>query len=321
MVLPLGICTRNEVVENPFWLSLTESAFNGEHVISANLDSMLFSISGAINQTADVGLEYEPLIQSSEQSMLISRNKIRTNPAEVRRNFTPLEKRQGISVLLNGTFSTAFPEGPPEDRSIEKGWPKPHLNKGIAPSSVLIVADVDMLSDDNYVEHKTYLGEAVSEPFNDNLNFILNACEILTGNEELVNIRSRGKFDRPFDKVVKLEKAAQIKWMAQEQELLEKIEETSAKLEKLEKQKGTSQEFVISDAQEAEIQRFKAEKKAINKKLKEVRRNLSADIDKLGLKVKFINIFLMPILVSIIGIVYAVQKRNKAVAHKNKEPI
>ena len=322
-----GFATRyvsgrdNQVVENPFWLSLGEDAFNPDNVISANLDSMLFSITGVVQKTEEMGLAYEPLIQSSTQSMLISRNKIRRNPADMRRDFVASEKRYDMAVMLSGEFSTAFPDGPPEKKSIEKGWQKKHLNKSQKPSSVLIISDVDMISDDNYVQHKTYLGQAVSEPFNDNLNFILNACEILTGNEELVNIRSRGKFERPFNKVLALEKAAQIKWMAQEQELEKKIEETSMKLEKLQKQKNAAQEFFVSEAQEAEINKFRSQKHEINTKLKEVRRNLRADIDRLGRKVKFINIFLMPILVSIIGILYATYKRNRAVAHKNKEPI
>ena len=324
-LVDFGFATRyvdrnNQVVENPLWLSLGEEAFNPKNVISANLDSMLFSISGAIFKIKDLGLTYEPLIQSSAQSQLFNRNKIRNLP-EIRKEFTPSEKRMDMAVLLGGNFKTAFPEGLPADDSIEKHWTKPHVNQSVVPSSVLVVADVDMISDGNYVEHKTYLGQSVSEPFNDNLNFILNACEVLTGNEELVNIRSRGKFERPFHKVMALEKAAKKKWLSQEQALVKKIEETSGKLKKLEQQKDASQQFVISSAQEAEIEKFKSEKAAINKKLKKVRRNLSAEIDRLGLKVKFINIFLMPILVSIIGIAYAAYKRNKAVSHKNQQPV
>ena len=311
----------NQTVENPFWLSLEHSAFNPENMISANLESMLLSISGVVKKKRDVGLRYEPLIQSSPQSQLISRNSVRSGPTEVRRNFKASEEKMDIAVLLSGVFESAFPDGPPAHQTAEAGWQKPHLVKGNAESSVLIISDVDMISDMNYIEHKNYLGRTISEPFNDNLNFVLNACEIMTGNAELINIRSRGKFDRPFAKVVEMEKAAQVKWMTQEQELVQKIEETTAKLARLEEMKDASQKFVVSEEQEAEIQKFKNEKQAINKKLKEVRRNLRADIDRLGIKVKFLNIFLMPLIISILGIVYAVYKRNRAAAHKDKEPV
>ncbi|MBU4055138.1 MAG: GldG family protein [Proteobacteria bacterium] len=325
-LVDFGYATRymdrsNQVVENPFWLSLESSAFNPGNVISANLETMLFSISGVIQKEKDTGLQYEPLIQSSLQSQAINRNSVRFGPADVRRNFKASEKKQDLAVLLSGVFESAFPKGPPANPSVAKGWGKPHLAKGIKPSSVLIVADADMISDINYVEHKVYLGQSVSEPYNDNLNFILNTCEILTGNEELVNIRSRGKFERPFVKVVDLEKKAQVRWLAQEQGLMKKMEESTAKLEKLEKLKDASQKFIVSPDQEKELQNFKKEKLAIHKKLKEVRRNLRADIDRLGMKVKLANIFMMPLLISILGIGYAVYKRNRAAAHKNKEPV
>ncbi|MBU4315740.1 MAG: GldG family protein [Proteobacteria bacterium] len=325
-LVDFGYATRymdrsNQVVENPFWLSLEPSSFNPGNVISANLETMLFSISGVIQKEKDTGLQYEPLIQSSLQSQTINRNSVRFGPADVRRNFKASEKKQDMAVLLSGVFESAFPKGPPANPSVTKGWGKPHLAKGIKPSSVLIVADADMISDINYVEHKVYLGQTVSEPYNDNLNFILNTCEILTGNEELVNIRSRGKFERPFVKVVDLEKKAQVRWLAQEQGLMKKMEESTAKLEKLEKLKDASQKFIVSPDQEKELQNFKKEKLAINKKLKEVRRNLRADIDRLGMKVKLANIFMMPLLISILGIAYAVYKRNRAAAHKNKEPV
>jgi ABC-type uncharacterized transport system involved in gliding motility auxiliary subunit len=318
---PTRYMRNNQVEENPFWLSLESSAFNADNVISANLETMLFSISGVIEKTRDTGLKYEPLIQSSPQSQTINRNSVRYGPSDVRRNFKASEKRQDMAVLLSGVFPSAFPDGPPPNPRVEKGWKKRHLSRGIKPSSVLILADVDMISDINYVEHKMSLGQVISEPYNDNLNFILNACEILTGNKELVNIRSRGKFERPFARVMDLEKKAQLKWLSQEQELIKKMEDSSAKLEMLEKMKDASQKFIVTPEQEKEIERFKKEKQAINKNLKEVRRNLRADIDRLGMKVKVINIFMMPLLVSLAGIAYALFKRNRAAAYKNKEPV
>ena len=62
----------------------------------------------------------------------------------------------------------------------------------------------------------------------------------------------------------------------------------------LEQQKDASQRAILSEAQEQEIARFQDEKLKINKELKIVRRNLRADIERLGTTVKFINIFLVP---------------------------
>ncbi len=49
----------------------------------------------------------------------------------------------------------------------------------------------------------------------------------------------------------------------------------------------------------------------IRKELKKVRRNLRAEIESLGASMKLINIFLMPLLVCLFGVVYAIYQRRK----------
>ena len=240
---------------------------------------------------------------------------IRQKLEKLRQGFKASGVRYDIAASLSGVFESAFPDGPPASVTDKT---KEHLAKGIQDTTIIVVSDVDMLHDNNYVDHQRFMGYEVSQVYNDNLNFLLNACELLTGNQELINIRSRGKFERPFTRVLDLEKKAQARWMQQEQELVKKVEETNEKLKTLEEQKDASQKFVVSEEQEQEIQKFREEKHKINKKLKEVRRNLRSDIEQLGRYIKFINIFLMPIIVSILGIIYAVAKRNKAARTRNK---
>ena len=149
--------------------------------------------------------------------------------------------------------------------------------------------------------------------FNDNLNFLSNACEILTGSDDLIGLRSRGKFERPFTAVLELQRRAQERWLAKEKELVKRAESTNRKLRELEQQKDASQRLIISPEQEAEIARFKEEKRKIRRELKQVRKNLRADIEALGTTLKGINIFLMAFCVSIAGIAFAIyrQKRMK----------
>ena len=105
---------------------------------------------------------------------------------------------------------------------------------------------------------------------------------------------------------------AQDRWLDQEQALVRKVEETNEKLRMLEQQKDASQRAILSEEQEKEIARFQEEKLKINKELKIVRRNLRADIEQLGSTIKFINIFLVPILIGIGGIIFAFSRRRKA---------
>lgn len=308
----------NQIIENPVWLSVHGDGFNADNPTTAQLETMLMAITGTIERKKDGDIAYTSLIRSSPQSQLINRFKVRQRPEKIRRGFEPSNIRYDIAVSLTGLFDTAFPDGPPEQPIDDTagGGKAPgttQLTHGLKPANIIVVADVDVIHDSNYVERQNFLGYEVYQVYNDNLNFLLNACELMTGNEELINIRSRGKFERPFTRVLELEKQAQERWRVQEQELIRKFEETNEKLKALENQKDASQKFVFNAEQEEEIRKFRDEKQRINRKLKEVRRNLRSDIEKLGFIVKFINIFLMPILVGITGIIYAVIKRNKAV--------
>jgi ABC-type uncharacterized transport system involved in gliding motility auxiliary subunit len=314
----------NRPEDNPLWLSLGPESFNPNDIITTNLETMLLPVAGAIKKIPESGFEYEPLLQSSVNSALTDSFKARYSTDEIRRDFTPSNEKYDLAVKIRGVFKTAFPEGKPtDDEENPQGHDDEPLDKmtavkekslinGNAKSAIIIVADADMLFDGYYVHKQNFLGFDISRIFNDNLNFLLNAGEMLVGGEELISIRSRGKFERPFTRVQALEEKAQAKWLIREQELIRKVEATNQRLRQLEQQKDSSQKFIISQSQETEIKEFQQEKQRINKELKDVRRKLRVNIESLGNRVKFINIFLMPLLISIIGIIYGLYKRRKA---------
>lgn len=304
---------NNQVEENPLWLSARKDAFNNEDIITSRLNSMLLPLAGAIRKLPDAKVEYVSLIQSGTNSAMADSFKARLNAQMLRQDFTASNEKYDLAVRLKGKFKTAFPEGKPKDDK-DKSAPaaSEHIAEGKKNAMIVVVADSDLLQDDYYVSKQNFLGLDFSKIFNDNLNFVLNATEVLTGSEDLIGIRSRGKFERPFVKVQELEKAAQAKWLSREQELVRKVEETNRTLKEFEQKKDLSQKFIISKEQEEEIRRFQEEKQRISKELKQVRRNLRSDIESLGAKLKFINIFLMPLLVSIAGIFYAIHKRKKS---------
>ncbi len=332
VVLDLDYATKlrnrnNQVEENPLWLSVPAAGFNKDDVTTAKLESLLMPVAGAIEKREESTYDYEPLIQSSANSSLTESFRARFPSGDaLRRDFSATADTYDLAARVRGTFQTAFPDGKPEAEP-EPGQPpadeEPEeeeeeeaeasfLKEGTDSATVVLVADADLLFDGYYVSRQNFLGFDIARIFNDNLNFLLNTIEILTGSDALITIRSRGKFERPFTKVEELERKAQARWLAREQELVRKVEETNRKLRELEGRKDGNQEFIISAEQEAEIEKFQREKQRINQELKEVRRNLRKDIEALGTKVKFVNIFLMPMLVAAAGLGYAFHRRKKS---------
>jgi ABC-type uncharacterized transport system involved in gliding motility auxiliary subunit len=311
----------NRIENNPMWLSLRAEAFDPEALITADLEAMLLPVAGAIEKQPDTesNLTYEPLLRSSNQSGFIDSFKARFGVAEIRKEFSPDGKKHDIAVRLHGRFPGAFAGGPPAAENPEAdpgekksdGLPDSHLSDARTAATVIVVSDADFLYDGYYVTRQNFLGFQLASIFNDNLNFLLNAGERLSGADALIEIRGRGSYERPFDRVQELEAKAQEKWLSREQELEKKVEDLNAKLGALEKQKDASQNLILSPEQEAEVEKFQAERRRINDELKKVRRNLRADIESLGARIKFLNIFLVPLLVSIGGGFYALYRKKK----------
>jgi len=290
------------VESNPTWISAQKALFDQNDTITGRLENMLFPIAGAIKVKEVKGLKSTSLIKSSKSSALVESFKAQLG-GELGADFKPTGEVYDIAVKISGTFPSLFKEAPAGDDSAK-------AETKAKTSTVIVVSDADFIYDAYYVEKQNFLGFEMAQVFNDNLNFFLNSTELLTGNPELAQIRAGGTFSRPFTKVRDMELKAREKWYAQEVILEKRAEETNQKLQALNSKKSENQTFVLNPEQEAEIKRFQEEKRKINKELKSVRRNLKSDIESLGNTIKLINIFLMPLLIMIAGVVFAIRRRQ-----------
>lgn len=292
------------VESNPTWISAQKALFDQQDTITGRLENMLFPIAGSIRLKEIKGLKSSVLIKTSKSSALVESFKAQLG-GELGADFKPTGETYNIAVKLNGTIPSVFKETPEGDDA-SKSDPKAKT------ATIIVVSDADFIFDAYYVEKQNFLGFEMAQVFNDNLNFFLNSAELLTGNPELAQIRAGGTFSRPFTKVRDMELKAREKWYAQEVILEKRAEETNQKLQALNSKKSESQSFVLTPEQEAEIKKFQDEKRKINKELKSVRRNLKSDIESLGNVIKLVNIFLMPLLVIVAGIVFAIRRRQNA---------
>ena len=112
-------------------------------------------------------------------------------------------------------------------------------------------------------------------------------------------------------RVSELQVEAERSYLATEERLQQELTETERKLTDLQLAKGESNLLVLSDEQQAEIDRFMDRKLEIRRQLRQVQHDLQRDIDRLGTRLKMINIVLMPVLVMIAALLYAVQRRRR----------
>jgi len=306
---------ENRVEQSPVMISARDEAFNSGNVVTVGLENMLFPLAGAVKKVKGSPFTFEPLVRSGERASLVDAFKAGMGLDVIKREFVPGKDRLFLCARVSGKFKTAFPEGPPKDEKENskggQGKAPQQLREATKSCNVIIVGDADLLADRFYVQHGQFLGVTLSKVFNDNLNFVSNSCETLTGSNDLIALRTRGRFERPFEVVLALQRKAQERWLAKEKELMQQAEETNRKLKELESQKGDSQKLIISSEQEKEIAKFKEKKNRIDHELKQVRKNLRADIENLGNMLKALNIFMMPFFVVLAGLLFAFMRHRR----------
>jgi ABC-type uncharacterized transport system involved in gliding motility auxiliary subunit len=269
-------------------------------VITAQLESINFGSAGRIVPTGDGPARLTPLVESSDQSMLFSASRLQVlpDPSVLLDEFAPTGERYTLAARIQGALPSAFPEGPPA--GVETGTE--HRAASDGEVSMVVVADTDVLADRLWVQVRSLFGQRLATAFADNGALVTNTLDNLAGSVELISVRSRGSFARPFERVEDLRREAETRFRAQEQRLEAELDDTERKLAELQSAREDQDVLLLTPEQEAELLRFQDEKLRIRKALRDVRRDLDASIESLGTTLKIINIGLVPALVALLAL-------------------
>ena len=275
-------------------VSMAVDNLSSEDVITANLESINLATAGIFEIQAIDSVVTTPIISSSEYAMPLDAMQFQfmSNPADLQLGFVPTGESYPVGVRISGAAKSAFPNG------IE-GYEGPLVSE-TSDLNVILIADTDVLTDRLWVQVQNFFGQRIASPWADNGDLVVNALDILSGSQALISIRSRGRFTRPFEVVQDLRREAEARFLESANDLQGRLAETEAKLSAL--QAGQEGEAVLglSPEQEAELLSFQEEKLRIRKQLRDVRHQLDSDIDTLGSTLKFLNIALIPILLTLI---------------------
>ncbi|MGC8098001.1 GldG family protein [Metapseudomonas otitidis] len=289
---------------HPAWLTLPRQALDPSDVATANLETLTVATAGILRPLEGAKTHFVPLIHSSEYAMPFDAQRFAMlrNPQELMGELNPSGDRYTVAARISGPAQSAFPDG------IEGR--KDGL-KSADNINVIVVADTDMLSDRMWVQVQDFFGQRVPQPWADNSAFAINALDNLSGSEALISVRSRGRFTRPFTVVEDLQRQAEARFREQEQALKQRLSETEEKLASLQNQ-DPAKALELTPEQQATLQQFMQEKLRIRKELREVNYQLNADIEKLGRTLKFINIALVPLVLTLGVLLLWAWRRRRA---------
>lgn len=287
-----------------------ERPINGLDPITAQLETMLLPFAGTVSAESSSNRTVTPLLTTSDAAGMVSSMSARFGPQAIKGDFKPSPTPKKVAIRLSGAFHTAFPEGKPapSDTNAPPSAPVAGLKDGNSPA-VVIVADVDMIYDKAWVQEIP--GTGIFMPGNDNFNFLANVMDQIAGSADLVGVRSRGTFNRPFDRVLELHRQAMERYQDEEKRLEERLNQTQQQLRDLQQsKKDQSQRMILSAEQKEAIEKFRAEEVQTKKALKQVRKELRSGIESLGTKLKWINIALIPALVILAGVGVAFARKR-----------
>jgi len=311
----------------PAIIQLSDEALNSEDIVTSQLGSVLLAFAGAFTGTPADGLKETVLLRSSPDSQLVDGFMANLSGANVLKDFTASNTRYALAVRLNGKFKTAFPNGKPEDKKDEEKKdedkdkkpdqkkPDDALKQSTGDNSVILVADADFLGDSVAVQRVNTLFGPMLVERGGNLPFAQNALEQLTGDSNLIAVRSRASLDYPLEEIQKMENKANEEIRNEAKNIEQDINEANTKITQLQQAKtDKDQRFVVSPEQQAELTKAQKRLAEGNKKLAEIRKRSRRAIIKREHVHTWMDILAVPLGVVLAGVVVAVVKVKKTSA-------
>jgi ABC-type uncharacterized transport system involved in gliding motility auxiliary subunit len=314
----LSIGGRFQPIRHIGLLGLDAEAMSQDDPITSGLSTVNFGVAGHFELAEGATAKLTPLLTSSVESEVMPSDRFQflPDPEELLNGFTPSGKQHVLAARLEGPLKSAFPDGAPtaEDREapVDAALASTHLTS-TENANLVLVGDGDILSDRLWVQAQNFLGQRLVSAFANNGDFVINALDNLSGSAALIGLRSRATYTRPFTKVEQLRRNADLEFRATEDRLEAELTQTEQRLGELQASRSDGNSLLMTPEQQAELQRFLDEQVRIRQELRAVRRNLDADIDRLGAWLKAINIALVPLVLTIVALgVVVVRRRRKA---------
>jgi ABC-type uncharacterized transport system involved in gliding motility auxiliary subunit len=306
------------------WLRLGSAELNQDDFVTSELNTVNLGSAGILERIEGATTEFRPLISTGKRSMPYDREAVLfvRDPAGLLENFKPGDKELVVAARIRGPAKTAFPNGRPKKKDDDPTDPN-FVAESKAPINLIVVADTDILADRFWVQFQNFLGMRIPSTIADNADFVINALDNLGGNDDLISLRSRGHYARPFDRVEVIQREAEAQFRDKERALQAKLEETEKKLADLQQQKQGGSKLLLSPEQRQEIERFREEQLKTRKELRAVQHDLKRNIERLGTGLKFINISLIPLMIGIaaIGMPLYRAKRRPLTSPQSQEKI
>ena len=307
------------------FLNLTSPAcFNRDNVITAQLNSVRVWFAGTLNVIAspnDIAgegkIERTPLIMTTAKGNTFKVDSPldlqMLDPSELMKKFSEGTNPVIMGYLVTGKFKSNFPNGIVHESDSQTGdanAPKTKtLITGLTQASencaVAVFSDVDFISNSLAYYRNQLFGNIV---VGDNSALLMNTIDDLSGSTDLISIRSRGNFQRPFTAVDQIEKKAEAATADEVAKLNAEITGFEDELKTLinsanEKEKQVIGSSIAQKTKDLELKKLKA-----RQQLREVKMQKRQQIEKLGNNLRAFNMLAAPAVILLIAVALGIRR-------------
>lgn len=178
----------------PLWLNLSPKNINQQNLITRGLNRIILKSPGTVEIAPDFDTaKAEALLTTSanggsvsaEAAGYLDKTSIIQQYSNDRKIYTP-------AVLVEGKFDSAFTDNILAGTGFEENM-LPFLPSSTDEGKILVVADTDVLNDENWVNEDLSGGEGEYDlvPFAQNGDFVLRTIDYFTGNTQALSITAK----------------------------------------------------------------------------------------------------------------------------------
>ena len=266
---------------------ITRKDLNPNHRTTFKLNNILFSSASMLLPKDDAAVSFFPLIKTSSVSSLMPASFAKENktPREVLAAFMPKNE----TIILAAEILS---------------------NDSLNPFDIIAVADTDFIYDSFWTKEKVFLNSSYHVPFFDNANFILNALDYLTENDDLIALRGKGLRSRPLYKIENLRKENTYRFKLKENDIFEAIDGVRQQLVEITAKRQFENRDTFNADELAIIGKIRKDLSDLRQQLGLLRLNANQNISSIDLKVKFFNIYFIALVIFALILIKVLRKKK-----------
>ena len=263
---------------------VTEKEFNPNHRITYKLNNVLFSTASMVFPKEGADVSFFPLIRTSSNSSMMNVDivKKKKTPREVLENYSP---SNGVIVVAAEFLS----------------------NNPNKPFDIIAIADTDFMFDNFWSKEQVFLNKTYHIPMFDNANFILNALDYLTENDDLIALRGKSVKNRPFHKVENMRKQNMYRYKLRENDIFHSINGAKQNLKEIVAKVAFEERNTFNADDLAIIGSVRKDIAELKQQLSSLKINANNDIKHLEVQVKFFNIYFVSLVVLLVVLLFNIR--------------